>query len=135
MKKQYSLGFIVLCAGLIFLVSPMYASETKAPDTSHGKMMMEHEGMACTNCHGDNGPEGVNMGNHPKQLCSDCHHDSGAVKDVKIKKTSIARDMMLKHGSTLNCKACHGEGPKSMPMEHVGMDCQTCHVVEDEHSK
>ena len=36
-------------------------------------MMLEHAGIECTTCHGENGPSGVNMGNHPAQKCTDCH--------------------------------------------------------------
>ena len=133
MNKNYLLS-AVLGTGLIMVASLSTASDKEAPMADASKMMMEHVGMDCTVCHGANGPKGFDMGKHPKQSCTDCH-SKGTTKVLarKDKKTTLAREMMLKHGAALQCKLCHGEhgaGGKMM-LEHVGMDCQTCHVVGD----
>lgn len=132
MKKKGYLFGMLLGAGLMLAASsPADAKEPPMADSS--KMMLEHIDMDCAVCHGENGPKGFKMGNHPKQKCTDCH-TQGMSKAItrKEKRTSLAREMMLKHGAALQCKLCHGEhGPKGMMMEHIGMDCQTCHVVAD----
>jgi len=133
MKKNL-LRLMVLFVGLLVVTGLCLASggEKKAPPAVYGSMMFEHADMACTICHGENGPKGVDMGNHPSQKCTDCHIP-GTAKIKRIeKKTSIAREMMLKHGAALNCKTCHGNGPKGvMMLEHMDMDCHICHVVEE----
>ena len=132
MKKQHYLFYAVLYAGLMMgPATPATADEKAPPLADSSKMMLEHIGMDCTICHGENGPKGFNMGNHPKQLCTDCHAQ-GTTKALthKEKRTSLAREMMLKHGAKLQCKLCHGENPSGgMMLEHIGMDCQTCHFV------
>lgn len=130
-KKSYLLS-VVLCTGFIMIASLSPADDKKQPLADSSKMMLEHIGMDCTVCHGAGGPKGVNMNNHPKQSCTDCHVQ-GVTKALtrKEKRTSLAKEMMLKHGAALQCKLCHGEhgaGGKMM-LEHIGMDCQTCHVV------
>ncbi len=130
--KSYLYGML-LCT--VFMLIP-YASKAetkKAPMADSNKMMLEHIDMDCTNCHGEAGPKGIKMSQHPKQKCTDCHAQ-GATKVLtrKEKRTSIAREMMLKHGAALQCKLCHGEESKNkMMLEHIGMDCQTCHVVDE----
>ncbi len=120
---------MVIALSLLVAGSLSYAAEMKAAPAIHmSKMPMEHVGMDCTNCHGPNGPKG--MGNHPAQKCTDCHKiDNTPGTPVKPReKTNIAKEMMLKHAATINCRTCHGEkGPKNMPMEHIGMDCTNCH--------
>ena len=133
MKEKSYLYGTVLC--IIFILAPCLskAEMKKAPMADSRKMMLEHIDMDCTNCHGETGPKGVKMGMHPKQKCTDCH-EQGSTKPLthKEKRTSIAREMMLKHGAALQCTLCHGEGPKNeMMMEHIGMDCKTCHVVDE----
>lgn len=136
MEKKLHLIGIALIGGLLVNFNSTQAqevAEAKPPMAATNKMMLEHIGIDCVICHGENGPKGVKMGNHPKQQCTDCHVQ-GIAKALthKVKRTSLARDMMLKHGALINCKVCHGEtGPAGMMLEHVGMDCQTCHVVED----
>ena len=130
--KSYLLG-VLLGAGFI-LIASVPASCKEPPLADSSKMMIEHVGMDCTVCHGAGGPKGADMGKHPKQSCTDCHVQ-GATKALshKEKRTSLAREMMLKHGAALQCKLCHGEhgaGGKMM-LEHIGMDCQTCHVVDE----
>lgn len=136
MKKRIYLSSIVLLLGV--MVGSSYSSaavevkEKMVPMADSGKMMLEHVGMDCTICHGVNGPKGVQMGNHPKQHCTDCHVKGVKPLAHKAKRINLSRAMMLKHGASLNCKVCHGEnGPTPMMLEHVGMDCQTCHVVEE----
>jgi len=134
MKKIYLSGVAFLLGIFLCSLPSLATDSTKtAPMAASNKMMLEHVGMDCTICHGENGPKGVKMGNHPKQQCTDCHAQ-GITKALKHKekRTSLAREMMLKHGAAINCKICHGEnGPDGMMLEHIGMDCQTCHVVED----
>ena len=132
-NKSYLLGAL-LGTGFIMIANLSPAMDKEAPMADSSKMMMEHIAMDCTVCHGIEGPKGVNMSKHPKQSCTDCHAQ-GTTKALprKEKRTSLAREMMLKHGAVLQCKFCHGEqgaGGKMM-MEHIGMDCQTCHVVEE----
>lgn len=132
MKKKSYLLVLLLGVGFVTFANVNPVSAKEAPMADSSKMMLEHVGMDCTNCHGAAGPKGVDMGKHPKQSCTDCHVQ-GMTKPLthKEKRTSLAREMMLKHGAALQCKLCHGEhgaGGKMM-MEHIGMDCQTCHVV------
>lgn len=125
---------LTMAAGAVFFCQGATAGEKEAPMADTGRMMMEHIDMDCTICHGESGPKGFDMGNHPKQKCTDCHvPGTTQVLKHKEKRTSIAREMMLKHGAALNCKLCHGETGAGgrMMLEHVGMDCQTCHVVEE----
>lgn len=133
MKKNYLLH-VVLGIGFTLIASVSLASDKEAPMADSNKMMMEHIGMDCTVCHGAEGPKGVDMKKHPKQSCTDCHVQGvSKVLTRKEKRTSLAREMMLKHGAALQCKLCHGEngaGGKMM-LEHIGMDCQTCHVVDE----
>lgn len=131
-KKSYLFG-VLMGIGFMMIAIVSFASGKEAPMADSSKMMLEHIGMDCTICHGIDGPKGVDMGKHPKQSCTDCHVQ-GVTKVLarKEKRTSLAKEMMLKHGAALQCKFCHGEdgaGGKMM-MEHIGMDCQTCHVVE-----
>ena len=133
MKKNIYLLGALLSTGVMMIASLSPASDKEAPLADSNKMMMEHVGMDCTVCHGIDGPKGFDMKTHPKQSCTDCHAQ-GVTKAIsrKEKRTSLAKEMMLKHGAALQCKLCHGEngaGGKMM-LEHVGMDCQTCHVVE-----
>jgi hypothetical protein len=136
MKKRICLFGIVLVLGVIvgsYSSNAVEVKEKKGPMADSSKMMLEHVSMDCTICHGASGPKGVQMGNHPKEKCTDCHVQ-GVAKPLthKAKRINLSREMMLKHGAALNCKICHGEnGPSPMMLEHVGMDCQTCHVVED----
>lgn len=130
-KKSY---FCCVVLSTIFMMIPTsQAREKEPPMADASKMMLEHMDMDCTVCHGEAGPKGIKMGMHPKQKCTDCHVQ-GMTKALtrKEKRTSLAREMMLKHGAALQCKFCHGDGPKGgMMMEHIGMDCQTCHVVDE----
>jgi len=132
-KKSYLLG-VLLGTGFILIANVNLANSKEPPLADSSKMMIEHIGMDCTVCHGVEGPKGVDMGKHPKQSCTDCHVQ-GVTKALahKEKRTSLAREMMLKHGAALQCKVCHGEhgAQGGMMMEHVGMDCQTCHVVDE----
>jgi len=132
MKKRLYLSGVVLLVGIMAGWGMSYAGE-KVPMADSSKMMMEHIDMDCTICHGADGPKGVKMMNHPKQKCSDCHTQGSSAKPLthKESRTALSHEMMLKHGAALNCKLCHGDtGPKGMMLEHMGMDCQTCHVVE-----
>jgi mono/diheme cytochrome c family protein len=133
--KRKGLLLMSIAFSLLFVVGSLsFAADTKkAPEANVGAMMMEHVGMDCSNCHGENGPKGVHMGSHPGMKCTDCHRivDKKMVIVKAEKKTKISQELMLKHGASFNCKTCHGEkGPKGMMMEHEGMDCKICHVVE-----
>jgi len=134
------LGFFGIIALLPLLVLGVYTAEAekdKAPAAHVGNMMLEHVGMDCSNCHGKEGPKGINMQNHPAQNCTDCHQIKEGEKTsvFKPKKVSIAKKHMLTHKVKLTCKGCHGEeGAPGMMLEHVGMDCETCHVIEEEHA-
>ncbi len=132
MKKKSYLYCVVLATIFMMIPTSSQAQAKAAPMADASKMMLEHIDMDCTVCHGEAGPKGMKMGMHPKQKCTDCHVQ-GVTKVLtrKEKRTSIAREMMLKHGAALQCKLCHGEGAQGgMMMEHIGMDCQTCHVVD-----
>ncbi len=115
------------------------AGEKSPPPAYTGDMMLEHVGMDCTICHGEQGPKNVKMGNHPGQKCTDCHE----LKTKKIKKfdmpkkTAIAKSMMLEHDG-MDCRICHGKtGPKGMMdkiekmIKHKSMECTVCHIVEE----
>jgi len=138
MKKLFFFSIIALSFLLAFTVRSGEAGNDQAPDAHLGNMMLEHVGMDCTNCHGKDGPAGAGMKNHPSQKCTDCHtlKKGGKTAKFKTKKISIARENMHNHKATFTCKGCHGEeGAPGMMMEHEGMDCETCHVVEDRHVK
>jgi hypothetical protein len=131
MKKKSYLYGVVLAAIFMMIPCSSQAESKAAPMADASKMMLEHVDMDCTVCHGAAGPKGMKASVHPKQKCTDCHVQ-GVTKALtrKEKRSTLPREMMLKHGASLQCKFCHGEGPKGvMMMEHVGMDCQTCHVV------
>jgi hypothetical protein len=129
---------IILTVCILLAAVPALGSGKTPPKAHSGKMMLEHVGMDCRICHGENGPKGIKMGNHPGQKCTDCHE----VETMKVKKhlkakphkkkTPLAKSMMLEHEG-MDCRICHGEnGPKGMMMEHEGMECTTCHIMEEE---
>jgi hypothetical protein len=132
MRRVYLIFLIIVPLVFCYGVFQAQAGDKMAPKAHEGKMMLEHVGMSCQNCHGDKGPVGVKMGNHPEQKCTDCHIlEEGKVTDKfkKREKTTIAKENMLEHAGAFACKKCHGEhGAKGMMLEHVGMDCEICHV-------
>lgn len=60
---------------------------------------------------------------------------AGAIEAGDTEGSKIRIPMMLEHVD-MDCATCHGEGgPKKMMMEHKGIKCSVCHGAETQPAK